>query len=94
VKAPGEQPPALAEVLRGELELPLAADHLLGDKEGALGQRPVVRQPAHEVADVLGGLRGRAKDLHAALEVNLVAADPAREVGAAAVQPTWARSAT
>ena len=60
VKARGEQPPALAEVRRRQLELLLAADELLGDQAGALGQRPVVGQPADEVADVLGGLRGRA----------------------------------
>ena len=72
--------PALAEVRRRQLELPLAADELLSDQAGALRQRPVVGQPADQVADVLCGLRGRSQHLHAALEVDLIAPDPACEV--------------
>jgi hypothetical protein len=81
VEAPGEQPSALAEVRRRQLELLLASDQLLGDEAGALRQRPVVREMPDEVPHVLGRFGGRAEDLHAALEVDLVAADPAREVG-------------
>ena len=72
-EAAGKQPPALAEVRRRQLELLPTADELLGDQARALGQRPVVSEPADEIADVLRGLRGRAQHLRAALEVDLIA---------------------
>jgi hypothetical protein len=68
VEAPGEQPSALAEVRRRQLELLLASDQLLGDEAGALRQRPVVREMPDEVPHVLGRFGGRAEDLHAALK--------------------------
>jgi hypothetical protein len=81
VQASGEQPRAIAEVSCRELELLLASDQLLGDQPGPLGQRPVVREATQEVLDVLDRLRGWPEDLDAALEVDLVTANPLREVG-------------
>ena len=81
MQAPGEQPPTLAQVRCRQLKLLPAPDQLLGDQPGALGQRPVVRQAADEVGHHLGRLRGRAEDLPTTMEVNLVPADPACEVG-------------
>jgi hypothetical protein len=60
-------------------ELPVPSDQLPGDQARALGQRPVVRDATDQVARVLEGLGSRAKGLRAALEVDLVAPDPARE---------------
>ena len=80
VQTLGQQPAALAQIRRHQLELPLASDQRFRDKACALGQRPVVRKPTREVAHVLGRLRSRAGDLRPALEVDLIAPDPACEV--------------
>jgi hypothetical protein len=81
VEVLGEEPPAVAEVRRHQLEALLASGQHLSKQTAAFGQRPVVRQPADEVPQILGRLRNRAEDLHAALEVDLVASHPARQVG-------------
>lgn len=81
MEVPGEHPAALAQVRRHPLELSLAPNQQLGDQTSALGKRPVVGQVAGEVRQALGRLGGRSEDLHATLEVDLIAAHPARDVG-------------
>lgn len=81
VQAPGEQSPTLTEVRRRPLEVPLAADQLRRDQASAARERPVVGEPADEVANDLRGLGGRAQHPRGALEVDLIATHPAREIG-------------
>ena len=51
------------------------------EQTASFRQRPVVREATDEVPQILERLGRRAEDLHPALEVDLVAPDPAREEG-------------